>query len=66
MDLFHTMDQNKDGFLDISEFREVMKKLGDELSGQMVSTILGALDIHYNVDLDQFLTIVEVCNDSFL
>lgn len=59
VDLFHTMDQNKDGFLDISEFREVMKKLGDELSGQMVSKILGALDIHYNVDLDQFLTIVE-------
>ncbi|CAD7704164.1 unnamed protein product [Ostreobium quekettii] len=61
-DLFYKMDHNNDGLLDVSEFRESMKTLGDELDGDAVSTILNALDIHYTINLEQFLTIVEAEN----
>lgn len=39
-----------------------MKKLGDELHGPTITTIFQSLDLHGYLDLDQFLTVVEVCN----
>lgn len=57
--LFRQMDRDQDGLIDTAEFRELMKKLGDELNGDTVSTIFNALEISCYLNLDQFLTIIE-------
>lgn len=59
-DFFVRMDKDKDGRLNVDEFRTSMKLLGDELHGPTVTMILEALDVHGYLDLDQFLTVVEV------
>ncbi|KAK9814695.1 hypothetical protein WJX72_010034 [[Myrmecia] bisecta] len=60
--LFETADTNGDGVLNVAEFRAAMKSLGDELSGNSVAIIFDALDAHGNINVDQFITIVEAEN----
>lgn len=57
--LFRTMDRDGNGKLDAGEFRDAMRKLGDELSGRSVEIIFEAMDIHGWISLDQFVAIVE-------
>ena len=57
--VFHDMDANGDGYLNIGEFRAAMDTLGDHLDGAMVSKICLALDIHGRVDFDEFHDIVD-------
>ncbi|DBA69075.1 TPA: hypothetical protein ACH3X2_013235 [Trebouxia sp. C0005] len=58
-DLFYAMDTDNNGKLDVGEFREAMRELGDEMSGSSVATILDAMDVHGYISLDQFVAIVE-------
>lgn len=58
-DLFYAMDKDGNGKLDVGEFREAMRELGDEMSGTSVATILDAMDVHGFISLDQFVAIVE-------
>lgn len=58
-DLFYAMDKDNNGKLDVGEFREAMRELGDEMSGSSVATILDAMDVHGYISLDQFVAIVE-------
>lgn len=57
--LFNRLDKNHDGRLDVEEFRTLMKLIGDELSGQMVSIIFEALDLHGSLDFEQLITVIE-------
>lgn len=61
-DFFIKMDTDSDGRLNAEEFRASMKKLGDELHGPTAALIFESLDAHGFLDLDQFLAVVEVCN----
>lgn len=58
-DLFHAMDKDGNGKLDVGEFREAMRELGDDMTGSSVATILDAMDVHGYISLDQFVAIVE-------
>ena len=64
-DLFHQLDTNMDGRLDATEFREGMRRAGDELAGPEVATIFQAMDIHGWLTLDDFLAIAEVPQPSY-
>lgn len=57
--LFEAMDHDGNGKLDVAEFRDAMRELGDELTGQTVSTIFDSMDVHGWISLDQFIAIVE-------
>lgn len=59
-ELFNKMDHNNDGKLDVEEFRDAMRTIGDELSGEMVGLIFESLDLHGFVTFEDFLTILEV------
>ncbi|GMH46072.1 hypothetical protein BSKO_14036 [Bryopsis sp. KO-2023] len=57
---FHVMDKDGDGRLNVEEFRSSMKRLGDELHGPMVETILEAVSSSYGfLDFDEFMAVVE-------
>jgi Ca2+-binding EF-hand superfamily protein len=58
--LFHAMDKDGNGKLDVAEFRDALAKLGmQHLTGSTVSTIFSAMDIHGPITLEDFLHIVE-------
>lgn len=57
--VFHDMDRNGDGFLNIGEFRAAMDSLGDHLDGATVAKICLALDIHGRMDFEDFHMIVD-------
>lgn len=57
--LFKEIDRDGNGRLDVGEFRDAMKGLGDELSGQDCSHLLEAMDIHGSITEEDFLAIVE-------
>ena len=59
--MIQAMDKDGNGKLNVAEFREAMEKLGmTHLTGNTVSTILEAMDVHGPIDLEDFLNIVEV------
>ena len=56
--IFNHVDRNRDGKLNMAEFREAMEELGDPLSAPSVQLIAEAFDIHGSVEMQQFLEIV--------
>ncbi|KAK9837517.1 hypothetical protein WJX81_008170 [Elliptochloris bilobata] len=57
--LFYALDTDLSGTLDIGEFRDAMRRFGEEMDGRAVGKVLDALDIHGPITLEQFLTIAE-------
>ena len=53
-------DSDKDGRINVEEFRSLMKLLGDEVRGETISVMFESLDIHGSLDFDEFFTILEV------
>eukprot|EP01026_Neomeris_dumetosa_P071076 TRINITY_DN714_c0_g1_i5.p2 TRINITY_DN714_c0_g1~~TRINITY_DN714_c0_g1_i5.p2 ORF type:complete len:245 (-),score=32.47 TRINITY_DN714_c0_g1_i5:384-1118(-) len=58
-ELFDIVDTNKNGEIDIGQFRDAMDIIGDHLSGQAVATICQAMDVHGFLNFQQFQAIVE-------
>lgn len=57
--LFDRKDKDKDGRINVEEFRSLMRILGDEVHGETISVMFEALDIHGSLDFDEFFTILE-------
>lgn len=57
--MFKSMDIHGTGTIDAGQFRDAMRSLGAELSGDATAIIFEAMDIHGFLNLDQFLAIVE-------
>jgi hypothetical protein len=58
-EVFNSHDFNKDGRMDVQEFRAAMRDMGDELSAKTVSTIFSAMDVHGWLTFNEFVQIVE-------
>eukprot|EP01023_Acetabularia_acetabulum_P002217 TRINITY_DN10856_c0_g1_i1.p1 TRINITY_DN10856_c0_g1~~TRINITY_DN10856_c0_g1_i1.p1 ORF type:complete len:247 (+),score=40.73 TRINITY_DN10856_c0_g1_i1:69-809(+) len=58
-DLFDKVDSNKNGEIDVGEFRAAMQMLGERLSGETVATICEAMDVHGYLNFQQFKAIME-------
>jgi len=57
--LFDAKDSNKDGKINVEEFRSLMKDLGHEVHGEQIIVMFQAMDIHGSLDFDEFYTILE-------
>lgn len=58
-EIFNEHDYNKDGKMDVAEFRAAMRSLGDELSAKTVSTIYNSMGSTGWLSFDEFVSVVE-------
>lgn len=61
--LFHKVDKDGNGVMDVAEFCDAMKMMGDFISDKHMESIGSALDIRGVLTLEQFLDILEVEHD---